>query len=189
MIFLKNDYLVIKTKKDKIYKQFGRTLRYQSKSILTILLLIFAFETVNASPFKPDRVYISMASKHVNLTPDPGTEYNEINPGLILSWNNRKYGLDYWSGVFQNSFSSISPFAAAAKMWPLGSDIKLGVFGSIAGYYSNGSISTKIGNSGYVFLGGFQFEYRNIFIQIQPTLINNKELGGVFITGVSLPLK
>ncbi|MDB4229708.1 hypothetical protein N9805_03375 [Paracoccaceae bacterium] len=72
---------------------------------------------------------------------------------------------------------------------PLGSDIKLGIFGSIAGYYSNGSTSTKIGNSGYVFLGGFQFEYRNIFIQLQPTLISNKNIGDVFITGVSVPLK
>ena len=159
------------------------------KTILTIILLTFTFGTVDASSLKPDRVYVSMASKHVNLTPDPETEYNEINPGLILSWNNRKYGLNYWFGGIRNSFSTISPYAAAAKMWPLGSDIKLGIFGSIAGYYSNGSISTKIGNSGYVFLGGFQFEYRNIFIQLQPTLINNKNIGGVFITGVSVPLK
>ena len=162
---------------------------YKLKTILTIILLTFTFGTVDASSLKPDRVYVSMASKHVNLTPDPGTEYNEINPGLILSWNNRKYGLNYWFGGIRNSFSTISPYAAAAKMWPLGSDIKLGIFGSIAGYYSNGSISTKIGNSGYVFLGGFQFEYRNIFIQLQPTLINNKNIGGVFITGISVPLK
>ena len=162
---------------------------HKLKTILTIILLTFTFGTVDASSLKPDRVYVSMASKHVNLTPDHGTEYNEINPGLILSWNNRKYGLNYWFGGIRNSFSSISPYAAAAKMWPLGSDIKLGIFGSIAGYYSNGSISTKIGNSEYVFLGGFQFECRNIFIQLQPTLINNKNIGGVFITGVSVPLK
>ena len=159
------------------------------KTILTIILLTFTFGTVDASSLKPDRVYVSMASKHVNLTPDPETEYNEINPGLILSWDERKYGLNYWFGGIRNSFSTISPYAAAAKMWPLGSDIKLGIFGSIAGYYSNGSISTKIGNSEYVFLGGFQFECRNIFIQLQPTLINNKNIGGVFNTGISVPLK
>ena len=162
---------------------------YKLKTILTIILLTFTFGTVDASSLKPDRVYVSMASKHVNLTPDPGTGYNEINPGLILSWNNQKYGLNYWFGGIRNSFSTISPYAAAAKMWPLGSDIKLGIFGLISGYYRNGSISTKIGNCGYVFLGGFQFEYRNIFIQLQPTLINNKNIGGVFITGISVPLK
>ena len=164
-------------------------MRYELKTILTIILLIFTLGTADASSFKPDRVYVSIASKHVNLVPDPGTEYNEINPGLILSWDNRKYGLNYWFGGIQNSFSAISPYAAIAKMWPLGSDIKLGGFGSIAGYYSSGSISTKIGNSGYVFLSGFQFEYKHIFIQLQPTLINNKSLGGVFITGFSIPLK
>ena len=165
-------------------------MRYKFITILTIILLTFTFGTVDAElHLNPDRVYVSIASKHVNLVPDPGTKYNEINPGLILSWNKRKYGLNYWFGGIQNSFSTISPYAAAAKMWPLSSDIKLGIFGSIAGYYSNGSISTKIGNSGYVFLGGFQFEYRNIFIQLQPTLINNKNIGGVFITGVSVPLK
>ena len=162
---------------------------YSLKTILTIIILAFNFGRVDASSFKPDSVYLSMASKHVNLTADPGTEYNEINPGLIFSWNNRKYGLNYWLGGIRNSFSTISPYAATAKMWPLGSDIKLGIFGSIAGYYNNGSISTKIGNSGYVFLGGFQFEYRNIFIQLQPTLINNKNIGGVFVTGISVPLK
>ena len=85
------------------------------KTILTIILLTFTFGTVDASLLKPDRVYVSMASKHVNLTPDHGTEYNEINPGLILSWDNRKYGLSYWFGGIRNSFSTISPYAAAAK--------------------------------------------------------------------------
>ena len=92
-------------------------------------------------------------------------------------------------GAFEIAFQLFRPYAAAAKMWPLGSDIKLGIFGLISGYYRNGSISTKIGNSGYVFLGGFQFEYRNIFIQLQPTLINNKNIVGVFVTGISVPLK
>ena len=66
------------------------------KIVLAFLLIIFGFGKVYASPFNPDQVYVSIASKHVNLIPDPGTKYNEINPGLILSWDNRKYGLNYW---------------------------------------------------------------------------------------------
>ena len=162
---------------------------YKLKTILTIILLTFTFGTVDASSLNPDRVYVSIGSKHVNLVPDSGTKYNENNPGLILSWNKRKFGLNYWFGGIQNSFSAISPYAAAAKMWPLSSDIQLGIYGSIAGYYGNGSISTKIGNSGYVFLGGFQIEYKNLFFQIQPTLINNSNVGGVIISGFHIPLK
>ena len=159
------------------------------KTILAILLLSFTFGTVGATSFEPDQMYVSVASKHVNLVPDPGTKYNEINPGLILSWNKRKFGLNYWFGGIQNSFSAISPYAAAAKMWPLSSDIQLGIYGSIAGYYGNGSISTKIGNSGYVFLGGFHIEFKNLFFQLQPTLINDIDVGGVIITGFHIPLK
>ena len=159
------------------------------KIILAILLLTFGFEKVYASSFNPNRVYVSIASKHVNLAPDPGTKYNEINPGFILSWDNRKYGLNYWFGGIQNSFSAISPYAATAKMWKVTPNAHFGIFGSIAGYYGNGSISTKIGNSGYVFLGGFQIEYKNLFFQIQPTLINNSNVGGVIISGFHIPLK
>jgi len=164
-------------------------LKYKYPIISIIILLYFTLNTVDASSFKPDKIYVSVASKHVNLTADPGTKYNEINPGLILSWENRKYGVSYWAGGIYNSFSAISPYFAVAKLWSISPDLELGVFGSIAGYYSNGSISTKIGNSGYVFLGGFQLEYRKIFIQLQPTLINNNSLGGVLITGFSVPIK
>ena len=90
-------------------------MRYKIITILTIILLTFTFGTVGATSFEPDRVYVSVASKHINLVPDPGTKYNEINPGLILSWDNRKYGLSYWFGGIRNSFSTISPYATAAK--------------------------------------------------------------------------
>ena len=125
------------------------------KTILAILLLTFSFGTVGATSFEPDRMYVRMASKHVNLVPDPGTKYNEINPGLILSWDNRKYGLNYWFGGVRNSFSAISPYAATAKMWKVTPNARFGIFGSIAGYYGNGSITTKLDKSGYVCLGVF----------------------------------
>ena len=144
---------------------------------------------IKAEAITPDRIYLSVASKHVNLIPESGTKYNEINPGFILSWDNRKFGLNYWLGGVKNSFSTISPYLAVAKIWPVNQDIKLGLVGSIAGYYGNGSISSKIGNSGYVFLGGMQFEYKKLFIQLQPTLINNNNFGGVFIAGFSIPIR
>ena len=162
---------------------------YKLKAILTFILLTFTFGTVDASSLNPDQVYVSIASKHINLVPDPGTKYNEINPGLILSWDNRKYGLNYWFGGIRNSFSAISPYAATAKMWKVTPNARFGIFGSIAGYYGNGSISTKIGNSGYVFLGGFQIEYKNLFFQIQPTLINNSNVGGVIVSGFCISLR
>ena len=75
-------------------------------------------------------------------------------------------------------------------MWKVTPNARFGIFGSIAGYYGNGSISTKIGKSGYVFLGGFQIEYKNLFFQIQLfTLIKTPQIFCKILIRVKAKLK
>ncbi len=144
-----------------------------------------------ADGLMPDRAYIPLTAQHLNIDPaDFGrTAWNQWNPGLIVSWENRWLGLDYSVGAFRNSFDETSAYAGAAKFWDLSPDMSIGLVAGLADYHSNARfIATEIGGSGWVITGGPQLNFKNAFFQIQPVPQSSGEFGAIFIGGLTIPL-
>ncbi len=142
----------------------------------------------------PDRVYITLASRHLNIDPTlfGRADWNEFNPGVILTWEDRgQLGLNYSLGLFQNSYADRALFAGIGKTWEIvESGVKLGFVTGLADYGQNARlIGTQIGSSGWIITGGAQLEYRNIFLQLQPAGPQaGGGMGAVLVGGLSIPL-
>jgi hypothetical protein len=71
-------------------------------------------------------------------------------------------------GGSQNSFSAILLYLAVTRLWLISQDLQFDGFRSTGGYDSNGSISTKIDNSGYLFFGGFNWNTKLYLFNFYP---------------------
>jgi hypothetical protein len=156
-----------------------------------LLALVPATQGNAGNGAAPDRVYLSFGAKHVGIDPTlfGRTAWQEIYPGVILTWEDRAFGLDYGVGAFLNSFERVAAYASAAKFWDLGPDLSVGLVVGLADYGPDARfISTEIGGSGVVVTGGPQVNWRNLFLQVQPVPQSTSEMGAIFITGLTVPL-
>ncbi len=164
--------------------------RYLAAAMAMVWALFPASFSATAEGVKPDRVYIPLATHHVNLDPaDYGrTSWNEFNPGLVLTWENRLGSLDYSLGAFKNSYNRVSAIATVAKMWEVGEHAALGGFVGFADYGSDARyFDVTVGDSDVVVIPGFQMNYRNLFGQV----IVSPQPGGagaIFSMGATFPL-
>ena len=107
-----------------------------------------------------DRISVLLGSHHVNAEVD----YNEVNPGLIATWERE---FDYSVGVYYNSYNAISPMVAVGYNWELADYLEVGLFGGVA-YYGDDADSFTVSAGGLVPLGGAQLRYKNAFMQLIP---------------------
>ena len=141
----------------------------------------------------PDRVYVPIFSRHLNIDPlQFGKQrWNERNFGIYFSWEQMgPHDLDYGIGVVKNSFGEISPQVSIAKFWAgLHEDLDIGLIGTLADYKDNSRFfNTRVFSSDYVFLGGIIARYKNTFLQVLPSYDSRQRLGFVFSTGVTFQL-
>ena len=158
-----------------------------SKTLALALVPIAA----HADGLAPDRAYIPLTAQHLNIDPTQfgRTDWNQLNPGVILAWEDRWLGLDYSVGAFKNSFDDTSAYLTTAKFWDLSPDLSAGLVVGLADYHANARfISTQIGTSGWVVTGGPQMIYKNAFLQIQPVPQTNGQLGAIVIGGLTFDL-
>jgi len=106
-----------------------------------------------------------MGSKHL------GTEYefNEVNPGLFLTWELEDF--DVSVGAYLNSYSKSSVAASVAYPLLRGEDWSVDVFAGAATYFGTT-------NSDIVPLAGIQGRYGPLFAQYMPIP------GGQYISGL-----
>lgn len=140
---------------------------------------------------KPDRLYVPLASHHVNVDPPAASgmsSWNEFNPGLIVTWEDRLGTLDYSAGVFLNSYEDVSAMVSVGKMWDVG-QVQLGASVIFADYGDNAQhFDNAIGSTDIVFLPAFQVNYRNVFAQIIPAPQSNGDTGAVLTAGLTFAL-
>lgn len=152
------------------------------------LALLSSTNFAKADEWLPDSIGMSLASYHVDIDPTryDRTEWNEFNPGLFLSWEDRFLGLNYSAGGFVNSYDKFATYIGASYFWAIAKDVELGPFIGIADYGENSRFfDTHIGNSDYIVIGGVQLNYKNAFIQYLPVAGSEGGLGGVFAVGLS----
>lgn len=111
----------------------------------------------------PDRVSILVASQHLGAS----VSFEQVNPGVFVTWEDRALGLDYTVGAYRNSYGRGSVAATAALpvlSWSTG---EVSLFGGVALYPGDGrSFSASIGD--FVPVGGLQLRQGNVFGQIMP---------------------
>ncbi len=112
---------------------------------------------------EPDRVSILLGSAH------PGTarSFEQVNPGVFLTWEDRALGLDYSVGAYRNSFGRASIAATAALPMIDRGQFQLALFGGVAVYPGNGD-DFAIHAGDVVPIAGIQARVGHGFVQVMP---------------------
>lgn len=127
----------------------------------------------------PERVSVPLISFHYGDWGDEDKDsFNEFNPGLILTWENRALGLDYSLGAYRDSYSATTSYAGISYMWEIQSDFHAGI--SLSYRNSDGD-----GFTGFV--PSLQVSYRNSFATISNGF-DNGDSYGVISFGYSFAL-
>lgn len=135
--------------------------------------------SLSPSYWLPDRVSIPTASFHYGDWGDENSDdFNETNPGLILTWEERALGLNYSLGAYRDSYSDTTVYASASRMWAITPELH----GGVVLAYRN---SDGAGFTG--FAPSLHFTYRNIFIDVSNS-IRDGNIYGVIGVGITFPL-
>lgn len=145
------------------------------KSLLAACSLCLAPMSALADGAVPDYVQIPLASHHFGSWSDD--DFNEFNPGLLLTWAERAGGLNYTIGAYKDSKSDAALHVSAAKMWDFGPYTQGGL---VLGYiHSFGDGYTGIAPS-------LQINHRFFFVNIATGYDDGTY--GVVGTGLTIPL-
>ncbi len=149
----------------------------QIKPFLTALA--FASAPAYATELGPDYALVPLASHHYgDWGKKHGDDFNEFNPGLMLSWAERAYELNYTVGAYRDSQSDTSVHLSAAKMWDIGKHAQIGLVGAYI--HSLGKGYTGVAPS-------IQLTYKALFLNAATGYDDG--IYGVLSTGFIIPLK
>jgi hypothetical protein len=146
------------------------------------MLRVFFCLTIAAGPAVagPDRLAVHLGSHHAGTT----TDFEEVNPGLFLSWDRPK-GVTYSVGAFRNSYGRGSVAVTVAKTIYKQKYTSVAVFGGLAHYPGNGEdIRHAIGD--VVPLAGVQLRHKRLFLNVMPG--DSDTVDAIFSFGVTVPL-
>lgn len=163
-------------------------MRYRSPRLLLALLLAAAprFVAAEGARLGPDRIYLPLASHH---TMSPGTfgltAWEKVNPGLILSWEDRGPGgqFDLGVGLVRNSLGIVSPTVSVGLIRAISEDLDLGVTGSFVYYGGDGDLFDGHIGGGVFLVPALQARYKSAFAQLIPS-----KGGVVGLFGLTFPL-
>ncbi|MGB0901913.1 hypothetical protein [Halocynthiibacter sp.] len=140
-----------------------------------------AFSFHNAPPsWRPDRFSIPLACHHYGKWgAQKKNDFNEDNPGLIMTWENRALELNYSIGAYKDSYSDTTTYLAVSQMWNIHPELQAGIVAS----YRNSD-----GNGFTGFAPSLQIIYRNFFLDISHG-VNNGDHFGALGLGFTFPLR
>lgn len=148
----------------------------QIKPFLTALL--FAATPAFAGDRAPDYAVLPLASHHYgDWGEEDGDDFNEFNPGLLLTWAERAYGLNYTVGAYRDSRSDTSLHLSAAKMWDIGPQAQAGIVGAYIHSFGDGYTG---------FAPSLQVSYKSVFLNAATGYDDG--IYGVISTGIIIPL-
>lgn len=134
----------------------------------------------------PDRVYMPLASRHAMPPEAFGHDrWEEVNPGLVLSWENRGPGraVDLGVGVIRNSLGIVSPTISIGVSGALTDKFDVGVTGSLVYYGAEGDLASGHVGGGVMFVPALQARFGAGFVQLIPT-----PEGAVGLAGLTFPI-
>lgn len=145
---------------------------------LFALILMLAAPLAHPAAAGPDRLSFLMGSKHI----DAQSDFEEINPGLVLTWEPR---LTYSVAAYRNSYGRGS--VAFSLGYPVFTrkDMQIEVFGALA-YYPIDGRRFAVHWGDVIPLGGLQARYKNVFMQAIPS--DGIEADAIFSFGLTFAL-
>ena len=138
------------------------------------------------APLRPDRVYLPFASHHTMPASRYGRDrWEEVNPGLILGWEDRGPGrlFDLGAGVIRNSHGIVAPTLSLGVSAPLTGRAEVGLTGSLVYYGGDGDIFDGHVGGGVFLVPALQARYGNAFAQLIPA-----SGGPVLLFGLTFPI-
>ncbi|NVK46230.1 MAG: hypothetical protein HWE33_07990 [Rhodobacteraceae bacterium] len=148
----------------------------QIKALLSALLLTAT--PAFADGLAPDYAVLPLASHHYgDWGEDDGDDFNEFNPGLMFTWGERAYGLNYTLGAYRDSRSDTSAHLSAAKMWDIGDHAQAGIVGAYIHSFGDGYTG---------FAPSVQLTYKSLFLNAATGY--DDDVYGVISTGFIIPL-
>ena len=111
----------------------------------------------------PDRVSVLLGSAH----PGADRTFEQVNPGVFLTWEDRALGLDYSVGAYRNSYGRASIAATAALPVIDRGQFQLALFGGLALYPGNGA-DFAVHAGDVVPIAGLQARLGHGFVQVMP---------------------
>ncbi|RPE71064.1 hypothetical protein EDD53_0177 [Pacificibacter maritimus] len=149
----------------------------QIKSFFTALSVALAPLAATADgSLAPDVLQIPLASHHFGDWGE-SSDFNEFNPGVILTWEDRLAGLNYSIGAYKDSKSATALHLSAAKMWDIGQYTQAGIVGAYIHSFGDGY--TGIAPS-------IQLNHKYIFVNVATGY--DDDFYGVVGTGITIPL-
>ena len=129
--------------------------------MIRIAVILAALATPAAAD--PDRLSILLGSAH----PGADRAFEQVNPGVFLTWEDRALGLDYSVGAYRNSFGRASIAATAALPVVEQGRFQLALFGGLALYPGNGD--DFLYHAGDIVpIAGIQARLGHGFVQVMP---------------------
>lgn len=129
--------------------------------MIRLAAVLLALATPAAA--EPDRLSILLGSAHPGAT----VKFEQVNPGVFLTWEDRALGLDYSLGIYRNSFGRASIAATAALPVADRGRFQLALFGGLALYPGNGA-DFAVHTGDVVPIAGLQARLGRSFVQVMP---------------------
>ncbi len=145
--------------------------------VLLVLALLVSPEATSAQ----DRIHVLLGTYHAMPLRDE-FNYQETNPGLIVTWGRAWQNYDVSVGAFHNSFDDTSAMVGLSR--PLGTtrEIDWRALATLATYAQDDPIFQPLGD-GLVVIPAVQAEIGKAFVQLTP-LPDPDNTGIVFSFGL-----
>ncbi|MEH6773852.1 MAG: hypothetical protein V7668_08010 [Cereibacter changlensis] len=144
---------------------------------------IFLGAVFCASPSwsEPDRLSLLIGSAHI----DASRDYQQINPGVFATWEDRAGGLDYSLGIYRNSYDGVSVAGTAALPLFEVASAEVSLLAGAALYPGEGrSFRFHIGDvAAFV---GLQIRRDPVFLQVIPG--GGSDPAAIISFGITLPI-
>jgi hypothetical protein len=147
------------------------------KPLIAALCIGFApFGAAANGSLLPEVLQIPLASHHFG---DWGSssDFNEFNPGMILTWEERAAGLNYSFGAYKDSKSATALHISVAKMWDIAPYTQLGIVGAYIHSFGDGYTGI---------VPSIQLNHKYIFVNVATGYDDGAY--GVIGTGITIPL-
>lgn len=148
---------------------------------MALLLVAILVSAPGLALAGPDRISFLLGSAHV----ETAREFEEVNPGVFVTWEDRWNGLDYSLGAYRNSFGGVSTAATAALPLFTAASMEVSVFAGVAIYPGDGDEFLYHAGD-LVPLGGIQLRRDPVFLQIMP---GGGDPDAIISFGVTIPLE
>lgn len=147
----------------------------------TLIALLLTSTCAFGADWSPDRATILLGSKHIGSS----YQFNETNPGLLLTWNLPNDRFAVTGGAYLNSFGRLSTAAFGSWTFYRKGRFEASLLAGVAHYPVDGR-RFLVSYKDFVPMGGVEARYGNFAAQYYPDFSHGMK--GIVSFGIVVPL-